>query len=137
MVKKLKKSPIYIYSRVTTPLANNPLIFGRLYGRASCPFISITISKKGHSDSYTGWWQLKDFLFSPRNLGKMNDEDIFFRMGCKLKLNHQLAINVCKHAIPRPEADGQGLKRERSTKGAEPRGHRRSGSRAEVCSYRC
>ena len=27
-----------------------------------------------------------------------------------------------------PQADGQGLKRERSTKGAEPRGHRRSGS---------
>ena len=42
------------------------------------------------SSAESRWWQLKHFLFSPRNLGKWSNLTIFFQMGW---FNHQL-VNV-------------------------------------------
>ena len=44
----------------------------------------------------TRWWQLKDFLFSPRNLGKVSNLTNIFQMGW----NHQLVTNMSPFFMP-------------------------------------
>ena len=47
-----------------------------------------TIPKIFETWSYTGWWQLKYFLFSPRKLGKISILTNIFQMGWSHQLVH-------------------------------------------------
>ena len=65
------------------------------FGRKCCtwnPIKSKSVKWYGQWQPKSRWWQLKDFLFSSRNLGKMNPfwRAYFFKWGW---FNHQLEIH--------------------------------------------
>ena len=54
----------------------------------------------GFREGITRWWQLKDFLFSPRNLGKSSNlTNLFFSNGLKPPTRKNMTISLTSSEI--------------------------------------